>query len=111
MIKQALDYDGEGDFVRLWVPELSKVKGGKVQTPWLLSTAQLAKAGVELGLTYPRPLLLPPEWSRHAAKAGVGDTKNTGAQKGINFYFKPAETGEAPAGRNNRKHLRGGRVQ
>ena len=72
-----------------------------------LVTSQLAKAGVELGLTYPRPLLLPPEWSRHAAR----DNKNTGGQKGINFYFKPAETGEAPVGRNNRKHLRGCRVQ
>jgi len=107
MIKQAGDYDKEGDFVRLWVPELGGVAGGKVHTPWLLTTSQLAKAGVELGLTYPRPLLLPPEWSRHAAR----DNKNTGGQKGINFYFKPAVSGETPAGRNNRKHLRGGRVQ
>ena len=107
MIKQGLDYDGEGDFVRLWVPELGGVRGGKVHTPWQLNSSQLASAGVELGTTYPRPLLLPPEWARHGAK----DSKNAPGQKGINFYFKPAGSGEASRGKNNRKYLRGGRVQ
>ena len=115
MIKQAGDYDGEGDFVRLWLPELAGVPGGKVQSPWLLTTSQLATAGVELGLTYPKPILLPPEWSRHAAKnktkAGPGETQNTGGQKGINFYFKPEVSGGAPQAVRNKKHLRGGRVQ
>ena len=105
MIKQAVDYDKEGEFVRLWVPELGGLKGGKVHSPWQLNSSQLASAGVELGVTYPRPLLLPPEWTRHASR----DSKEAG-QRGINFYFKPVP-GQTPPGRNNKKPLRGGRVQ
>ena len=107
MIKQALDYDREGEFVRLWVRELGGLRGGKVHSPWLLSSSQLASAGVELGLTYPRPLLLPQEWSRHAAR---GDNKRE-AQKGIDFYFKPVSGQTPPGKKNNKKPLRGGRVQ
>ena len=29
MIKQGLDYDPDGNYVRAWVPEISKIPGGK----------------------------------------------------------------------------------
>lgn len=45
MVKQALDYDPDGDFVRLWVPELAGVKGAKIHTPWLMSSSELKHAG------------------------------------------------------------------
>jgi deoxyribodipyrimidine photo-lyase len=32
-----MDYDPEGEYVRLWVPELSKINGGKSHYPWTLS--------------------------------------------------------------------------
>jgi len=33
-IKQAADYDAEGKYVRLWVPELKDVDDMYLQTPW-----------------------------------------------------------------------------
>lgn len=88
MIKQALDYDADGDFVRLWVPELAGLKGAKVHTPWLLSSSELKHAGVTLGENYPKPMVCPPEWSRHTSK--VKDSRKTprAQHRGIDFYFK-----------------------
>lgn len=33
-IKQAHDYDGEGEYVRMWIPELKDVPNEYLQTPW-----------------------------------------------------------------------------
>merc|ERR1712037_900974 len=102
MIKQAMDYDGEGKFVRLWVEELGEVKGSRVHTPWTLNRAELEKANVELGVNYPKPMLVAPEWSRHQ-----GGKSNSG-QKGNNFYSKPADQSKA---RTKKALPKGGRIQ
>jgi deoxyribodipyrimidine photo-lyase len=36
-IKQAYQYDPEGHFVRLWLPELSNVPAELIQEPWKIS--------------------------------------------------------------------------
>ncbi len=36
-IKQGLDHDPNGDFVRRWIPELRSVTDGSVHQPWLLN--------------------------------------------------------------------------
>jgi deoxyribodipyrimidine photo-lyase len=36
-IKQGLDHDPDGDFVRRWIPELRAVTDGSVHQPWLLN--------------------------------------------------------------------------
>lgn len=59
----------QGNYVRLWVPELKDVHGGSVHTVWTLSSNALAKAGVTLGETYPNPVVVAPEWSRHYGKS------------------------------------------
>ncbi|XP_036377802.1 cryptochrome DASH [Megalops cyprinoides] len=99
MIKQGLDYDNNGDYVRQWVPELRGIKGGDVHTPWTLSTAALSHAQVSLGETYPSPIVMAPEWSRHVNKKPSGAAPSQGRKrgpshtpkqhrdKGIDFYF------------------------
>jgi deoxyribodipyrimidine photo-lyase len=52
-VKQGLDHDPDGRFVRRWVPELRGVAGAMVHTPWLLEG-------------YPRPLVDPAEGLRAA---------------------------------------------
>ncbi|XP_006634324.2 cryptochrome DASH [Lepisosteus oculatus] len=105
MIKQGLDYDNNGDYVRLWVPELRGLKGGDVHAPWVLSSASLADAEVSLNQTYPVPVVVAPEWSRHTTgkasggglsqkgKRGPSHTPKQHRDRGIDFYFS----------RNNKK--------
>lgn len=61
----------QGDYVRRWVPELQAIKGADVHTPWALSSAALSHADVSLGETYPTPIVVAPEWSRHVGKKPV----------------------------------------
>ncbi|KAK7504845.1 hypothetical protein BaRGS_00003873 [Batillaria attramentaria] len=110
VVKQGLDYDSNGDYVRLWVPELSKVQGGSVHFVWTLNSAVLSHSDVSLGETYPTPLVVAPEWSRHFGRPGSSQSRGGGArggggrnrgrgghghgsepphkQRGIDFYFK-----------------------
>uniref|UniRef100_A0A1A8F894 Cryptochrome DASH n=1 Tax=Nothobranchius korthausae TaxID=1143690 RepID=A0A1A8F894_9TELE len=99
MIKQALDYDSNGDYVRQWVPELNAVRGADVHTPWNLSSAALSNAHVSLSETYPTPIVIAPEWSRHfnkkpsnsgpspRGKRGPSHTPKQHRDRGIDFYF------------------------
>ncbi|MFT7800082.1 cryptochrome DASH-like [Arapaima gigas] len=99
MIKQGLDYDINGDYVRQWVPELRGISGGDVHTPWTLSKAVLEKAQVTLNETYPSPIVMAPEWNRHATKKGgvsgpslrgkrgPSHTPKQYGDRGIDFYF------------------------
>ncbi|XP_061852581.1 cryptochrome DASH-like isoform X2 [Colius striatus] len=94
VIKQGLDYDGNGDYVRLWVPELQGIKGADVHAPWALNSAALSQAGVTLGKTYPQPVVTAPEWSRHInqrlrerSRRGATHTPVQRKQRGIDFYF------------------------
>ena len=52
--RQGLDYDAEGDYVRVWVPELAGVRGGQVHHPWTMSGELLSRCGVEIGVDYPK---------------------------------------------------------
>jgi len=101
MIKQAMDYDGRGEYVRLWVEEVRGLEGAAAHAPWALGAAQLARAGVELGTSYPRPMVVAQEWARHY-------TKGAGGQKPIQDYFQPAGK---PRGGARKAVPRGGRVQ
>ena len=109
MIKQAMDYDGDGEFVRLWVEELRGVKGGRVHVPWTLSQAELERARLDLGVDYPKPMVVAPEWSRHqGGKAGKVQGPPAG-QRGVQDFFKPGE--KQRSGGAKKPLPRGGRVQ
>ena len=43
VLKQAKEFDPNGDYVRLWIPELSSVPGAKIHQPWNLSDAEFAE--------------------------------------------------------------------
>ncbi|KAG4073242.1 hypothetical protein HA402_008588 [Bradysia odoriphaga] len=88
MIKQALDYDPEGEFTRLWVPELVNIHKTGIHAPWTLRQGELG--GLKLGIDYPNPMVIAQEWSRHLHKSKSSDwaAASKSKQKGHDFYFK-----------------------
>eukprot|EP00981_Chlorochromonas_danica_P013499 scaffold6401_cov164-Ochromonas_danica.AAC.8 len=57
--KQSHDYDRNGDYIRLWVPELRRIPAPLIFEPWKLSTDEQHRYGVVLGSDYPLPVEVP----------------------------------------------------
>lgn len=56
-ILQGQKFDSEGDYVRAWVPELAELPASDIHAPWEIPPLTLASAGVDLGRTYPEPIV------------------------------------------------------
>ena len=56
-IKQALDHDPEGIFIRRWVPELASVPTEYVVEPHKMTAAEQDRYGCIIGTDYPAPLV------------------------------------------------------
>ncbi|WP_048863048.1 FAD-binding domain-containing protein, partial [Acidisphaera rubrifaciens] len=56
-VLQGTKFDPDGDYVRRWVPELTRLDARHVHAPWEAPEAALAAAGVRLGADYPRPVV------------------------------------------------------
>jgi deoxyribodipyrimidine photo-lyase len=56
-VTQGEKFDPEGNYVRAWVPELAQMPAKYIHAPWDAPPEVLAKAGVKLGSTYPRPIV------------------------------------------------------
>ena len=55
--KQALDQDPEGEFIRLWCPELKRVPTAYLAEPWAMPEALQQHLGVVIGRDYPAPVV------------------------------------------------------
>jgi deoxyribodipyrimidine photo-lyase len=56
-VLQGQKFDPHGDYVRQWAPELASLPDRWIHKPWEAPAAVLREAGVELGHSYPRPLV------------------------------------------------------
>ena len=56
-VLQGRKFDADGAYVRHFVPELSRLDARHIHAPWEAPEDVLAKAGVTLGETYPRPVV------------------------------------------------------
>jgi deoxyribodipyrimidine photo-lyase len=63
-IEQGKRFDPSGAYVRKWLPELARLPDEWLHEPWRAPAAVLRAAGVELGATYPRPIV-----DHHEARA------------------------------------------
>ena len=56
-VGQSEKFDKAGGYIRRWVPELAKLSDRDIHAPWTLTPLELKGAGVELGDTYPKPIV------------------------------------------------------
>ena len=90
-ILQGEKFDPDGVYVRRWVPELRQLPDRLIHQPWTATPLELASAGVELGKTYPQPII---------------DHK-TGRERALRPMQRSAATRSSRARRVDQKH-RGG---
>ena len=56
-VTQGEKFDPEGDYIRTYVPELSRIPPAFIHKPWEAPPGVLRAAGVALGETYPEPIV------------------------------------------------------
>lgn len=71
-VLQGTRFDPEGQYVRRWVPELSRLPDRWIHRPWQAPPEVLAASGVELGRSYPRPIVDHEAARRRAIEAAAG---------------------------------------
>ena len=53
VLKQAMDYDPQGDYIRLWIPELAAINVAQIHQPWKLTETERAKSQLNCYLDSP----------------------------------------------------------
>jgi deoxyribodipyrimidine photo-lyase len=56
-VLQGKKFDPDGDYVRRWVPELTRLPADYIHAPWEASDEVLKKAEITLGKDYPYPVI------------------------------------------------------
>lgn len=56
-VLQGFKFDGQGDYVRRWVPEVAGLPDKHLHAPWEAPAEILEGAGVTLGDSYPKPMV------------------------------------------------------
>ncbi|MBP6302371.1 MAG: deoxyribodipyrimidine photo-lyase [Bacteroidia bacterium] len=56
-IKQSIEHDHEGVFIKKWVPELQCVPASHIHEPWKMTEQEQTSFGIQIGRDYPLPVV------------------------------------------------------
>ncbi|MDQ8186918.1 deoxyribodipyrimidine photo-lyase [Pelagicoccus sp. SDUM812002] len=74
-ITQGERFDGDGEYTRKWVPEIAGLPDKYLFKPWEATAELLEEAGIDLGNTYPKPIVDHPE-ARQLALDAYADMRS-----------------------------------
>jgi len=75
-VKQSMEHDPEGIFIRQWIPELQNVPIRWLHEPWEMPLLEQEFAGFRLGIDYPKPII-DPEKAAKIAKEKIWHHKKS----------------------------------
>ena len=56
-VKNSLEHDPEGVFLRAWLPEIQSLDNNHIHAPWLMTNMEQTLFGVHIGKDYPNPVV------------------------------------------------------
>jgi deoxyribodipyrimidine photo-lyase len=56
-VKQSIEHDPNGEFIKKWIPELTNIPVAFIHEPWKLSFIEQNDLKFELGINYPSPII------------------------------------------------------
>ncbi|MFM7823136.1 MAG: FAD-binding domain-containing protein, partial [Bacteroidota bacterium] len=56
-VKNSMEHDADGEFIKSWLPELRSLPTAFIHQPWLMTEMDQVFYGVELGKDYPHPIV------------------------------------------------------
>ena len=80
-VKNSVEQDPHGIFIKKWVPELSNVPKEYIHEPWKMSAMEQEFCGVIIGDLYPLPIVNLEESARAAREKVWGHRKHPLVQK------------------------------
>ena len=101
IVKQSKDYDVDGSYVRLWVPELRKVPTKYVHKPWEMPRSVQESSGCVIGVDYPNPVTQSKAWETYNQNGGGG--RKGGKKKPYRGYYDEKKEREGRGGRGGGK--------